>query len=64
MKTTPFRLEDSMQQLEKIEEYFAKTDMDLEQAIEQHKKARALAHEILHYLQTAESSISKISVEL
>jgi exodeoxyribonuclease VII small subunit len=64
MKSTSFSLEESMKQLESIEEYFQKSDMNLDEAIVQHKKAHTLAKEITHYLATAESSISKITNEL
>ena len=59
----PFPLQEKITQLETIEEYFRRPDMNLEVAIEKHKEAILLAKEIVTYLNTVESSIETVNIE-
>lgn len=60
--SAPFSLQKKIQELEAIEAYFQQPDIDLEMAIEKHKKALALAKEITTYLDSAESSLRQIDM--
>ena len=59
-----FSLEEKMNQLEKIEEYFSRPDMDLEQSIKKHEEALVVAQDILAYLKKAESSLEQLDRQL
>lgn len=58
-----FNLGLKIAELEKIEEYFQKPDLDLDEAILQHKKAIELSEEIKKYLDTVESSLKSIDIK-
>ena len=57
-----FSLEEKIKELEKIEEFFQKPNMDLEQAIAKHKEALTLSKEILAYLEKAETTLTEIDL--
>ncbi len=63
MPHAPFSLQEKMSQLEALEAYFQRPDMNLEEAIEKHKQALGLAKEILEYLEKAETTIQKIDMQ-
>jgi exonuclease VII small subunit len=56
-----FSLAKQIQELEEIEAYFQKPNMDLEIAIQKHQEALKIAQAILNYLQNAESSIENLA---
>ena len=62
-KEEKFNLSEKIADLEKIEEYFQKTDLDLDEAIEKHKKALKLSEEIKSYLDSVESTLKSIDVK-
>lgn len=62
MKKEPFSLEKKIKELEIIEKYFQKPEMDLEEGIRQHREALKIAGEIKRYLETIESSLEKIDI--
>ena len=55
-----FSLQGAMTQLEEIEAYFNKPDMDLEVAIAKHKEALAVAAKITAYLDGVQSTLEDI----
>lgn len=56
-----FSLATKIKELEEIEAYFQKPNMDLEIAIQKHQAALKIAQDILKYLQNAESSIENLT---
>jgi exonuclease VII small subunit len=62
MANAPFLLHEKIKQLEEIEHYFQRSDMDLEKAIEKHKEALKISKEILEYLEKAEHALKQIEV--
>lgn len=62
-KEQKFNLGQKIAELEKIEEYFQKPDLDLDDAIEQHKKALKLTEEIRVYLDAVESTLKSIDIK-
>lgn len=62
MSKTEFRLRDKIAELEKLEAYFEKPEMDLEEAIQKHTEALVLAKEITAYLEKAESSLKQLEI--
>ena len=57
-----FDLEQSMQELADLEQYFNQPDFRLEEAVEKHKRALELAKRILAYLAEAETTIEKLDL--
>ncbi len=57
-----FPLQEKVHQLEEIQQYFQRPDMNLEEAIEKHKVALGVAKEIIRYLETAENSLEKVDI--
>jgi exonuclease VII small subunit len=57
-----FPLQENISKLEDIERYFQKPDMDLEEAIRQHKEALEIAKKTLAYLDSAENELQKIDI--
>ena len=64
MTSKPFDLNQKMRDLEHIEEYFQRPDMDLAEAIKRHKEALQLGKEIVTYLEEAESIVQELDTFL
>jgi exonuclease VII small subunit len=63
MSETRFPLQKKIEELEEIEGYFQRPDMDLEVAITKHQDALKVAKEIVTYLDKVESTIEKIDLK-
>jgi exonuclease VII small subunit len=60
-KEVEFSLTEKLAELEKIEKYFEQADLSsIDDALKKHAEALAIAKEIHAYLDTAESSLSKL----
>ncbi len=61
-KAATFPLQEKITRLEEIEEYFQRTDMNLEEAIVLHKEALLIAKEVQEYLKQAEQALEQIDI--
>jgi exonuclease VII small subunit len=64
MSTKEFSLQKKVEELETIEAYFQRQDINLDEALGKHQKAMEIAKEIYEYLDTVESKLEKISLQM
>lgn len=60
--SSAFPLNEKIKELETIEAYFQQSEISIDEAIEKHKQAVALAKEILAYLDQAETTIEEVDI--
>lgn len=63
MTKESFQLHAKIAELEKIEEFLQKPDLNLEEAIEKHEVALKIAKEITTYLEKAESTLKQLEIK-